>query len=169
MSLYSELKRRNVLRVAIGYLAASWLLIQIAETLFPVFGLSDASIRLVVIVLAIGFPLILIFSWLYELTPEGLKLDKDVDRAGSLAHHTGKKLDRAIIVVLALALGYFAFDKFVLDPARDSAREGVVAKQARTEALVESYGEKSIAVLPFVNMSDDAATSISPMAFRRNC
>ena len=157
MSLYSELKRRNVLRVAIGYLAASWLLIQIAETLFPVFGLSDASIRLVVIVLAIGFPLILIFSWLYELTPEGLKLDKDVDRAGSLAHHTGKKLDRAIIVVLALALGYFAFDKFVLDPARDSAREEVVAKQARTEVLVESYGEKSIAVLPFVNMSDDAS------------
>ena len=157
MSLFSELKRRNVLRVAIGYLAAMWLLIQIVETLFPVFGLPDASIRLVVIVLAIGFPLILVFSWLYELTPEGLKLDKDVDRAGSLAHHTGKKLDRAIIVVLALALGYFAFDKFVLDPARDTAREEVVAKQARTEALVESYGEKSIAVLPFVNMSDDAS------------
>ena len=156
MSLFSELKRRNVLRVAIGYLAASWLLIQIVETLFPIFGLSDASIRLSVILLAIGFPLILIFSWLYELTPEGLKLEKDVDRSITLVHHTGKKLDRAIIVVLALALGYFAFDKFVLDPARDTAREEVVAKQARTDALVESYGEKSIAVLPFVNMSDDA-------------
>ena len=157
MSLFSELKHRNVLRVAIAYLAVSWLLIQIVETLFPIFGLADELVRLFVIILVIGFPLILIFSWLYELTPEGLKLEKDVDRTGSLAHHTGKRLDRAIIVVLALALGYFAVDKFVLDPARDAAREETVARQARTEALVESYGENSIAVLPFVNMSDDAS------------
>jgi len=157
MSLFSELKHRNVLRVAIAYLAVSWLLIQIVETLFPIFGLADELVRLFVIILVIGFPLILIFSWLYELTPEGLKLEKDVDRTGSLAHHTGKKLDRAIIVVLALALGYFAFDKFVLDPSRDAAREETVARQARTDALVESFGENSIAVLPFVNMSDDAS------------
>ena len=157
MSLFTELKHRNVLRVAIAYLAVSWLLIQIVETLFPIFGLADELVRLFVIILVIGFPLILIFSWLYELTPEGLKLEKDVDRTGSLAHHTGKKLDRAIIVVLALALGYFAFDKFVLDPSRDAAREETVARQARTDALVESFGENSIAVLPFVNMSDDAS------------
>jgi TolB-like protein/Flp pilus assembly protein TadD len=157
MSLFSELKHRNVLRVAIAYLAVSWLLIQIVETLFPIFGLADELVRLFVIILVIGFPLILIFSWLYELTPEGLKLEKDVDRTGSLEHHTGKKLDRAIIVVLALALGYFAFDKFVLDPSRDAAREEAVARQARTDALVESFGENSIAVLPFVNMSDDAS------------
>ncbi len=155
--LFEELKRRNVLRVAIAYLAVSWLLIQIVETLFPIFGRSDALVRLVVILLIIGFPLILIFSWLYELTPDGLKLERDVDRSRSVVHHTGKKLDRAIIVVLTLSLGYFAFDKFVLDPARDAEREETVAKQARTEALVESYGDKSIAVLPFVNMSDDAS------------
>ena len=83
MSLFSELKHRNVIRVAIAYLAVSWLLIQVVETLFPVFGLSDALIRLVVILLAIGFPLILIFSWLYELTPAGLILEKDVDRTVS--------------------------------------------------------------------------------------
>ncbi len=153
---FEELKRRNVLRVAIAYLAVSWLLIQIVETLFPIFGLSDALIRLVAILLIIGFPLILIFSWLYELTPEGLKLERDVDCFRSVVQHTGKKWDRAIIVVLALALGYFAFDKFVLDPARDAEREETVAKQARSEAMVESYGENSIAVLPFVNMSDDA-------------
>jgi len=157
MSLFSELKHRNVLRVAIAYLAVSWLLIQIVETLFPIFGLADELVRLFVIILVIGFPLILIFSWLYELTPEGLKLEKDVDRTGSLAHHTGKNLDRAIIVVLALALGYFAVDKFVLDPSRDAAREETVARQARTDTLVESFGENSIAVLPFVNMSDDAS------------
>ncbi len=154
--LFEELKRRNVLRVAIAYLAVSWLLIQIVETLFPIFGRSDALVRLVVILLIIGFPLILIFSWLYELTPDGLKLERDVDRSRSVVHHTGKKLDRAIIVVLTLSLGYFAFDKFVLDPARDAEREETVAKQARSDALVESYGDKSIAVLPFVNMSDDA-------------
>ncbi len=150
---FEELRRRNVLRVAIAYLAVSWLLIQVVETLFPIFGQSDALIRLVAILLIIGFPLILIFSWLYELTPEGLKLERDVDRSLSIVHHTGKKLDRAIIVVLTLALGYFAFDKFVLDPARDAEREETVAKQARSEALVESYGDRSIAVLPFRNRS----------------
>jgi len=156
MSLYHELKRRNVLRVAIAYLAGSWLLIEVSETLFPVYGFSDAAIRLVVTVLAIGFPLLLIFSWVYELTPEGLKLEKDIDPSVSVTHHTGKKLDRIIIVLLALALGYFAVDKFVLEPARVSDLVEETAQQARSEALVESYGDKSIAVLPFVNMSDDA-------------
>ncbi len=157
MSFIDELKRRNVIRVAIAYLAGGWLLIQLVETLFPVFGLSDALIRLVVILLIIGLPLILIFSWLYELTPEGLKLEKDVDRASSQVHHTGKKLDRAIIVVLALSLGYFAFDKFILDPVRDDALVEEATEHGRTQALVDSYGDKSIAVLPFVNMSDDAS------------
>lgn len=155
MSLYTELKRRNVLRVAIAYLAASWLIIQVVETLFPIFDLSDALVRLIVIFLTIGFPAVVIFSWLYELTPEGLKLEKDVDRSRSTVHHTGKKLDRTIIVILTLALSYFAFDKFILDPTRDAMREETVAKQARRDALVERYGDKSIAVLPFVNMSAD--------------
>ena len=154
---FEEMKRRNVLRVAIAYLAVSWLLIQVVETLFPIFGQSDGQIRLVVILLVIGFPLILLFSWLYELTPEGLKLEKDVGRSRSLVHHTGKRLDRVIITVLTLALGYFALDKFVLDPARDLVREETAVQRARSEALVDSYGENSIAVLPFVNMSDDAS------------
>ena len=82
--------------MAIAYLAVSWLLIQVVETLFPVFGLADALIRVVVILLAIGFPLVLVFSWLYELTPEGLKLEKDVDRRVSAAHHPVQKLERAL-------------------------------------------------------------------------
>ena len=87
---FEELKRRNVLRVAIAYLAVAWLLIQIVETLFPIFGLSDALIRLIVILLSIGFPLVLILSWLYELTPEGLTLEKDIDRShDSLRPMTG--------------------------------------------------------------------------------
>ena len=152
---FEELQRRNVVRVAIAYLAVSWLLIQVVETLFPVFGLSSASIRLIAISLFIGFPFILIFSWLYELTPEGLKAEKDVDRSSSIVHHTGKNLDRAIIVVLALALGYFAVDKFVMSESREASIAESARLEGRSEALRESYGDNSIAVLPFVNMSDD--------------
>jgi len=155
MSLYLELKRRNVIRVAIAYLAGSWLLVEVAETIFPLFGFDDTPARILVVVLAIGFPLFLLFSWVFEITPEGLKKEKDIDRTASLTHKTGKQLDRIIIVLLALALGYFAFDKFVLDPARDAELVEETAQQARSDALVESYGDKSIAVLPFVNMSAD--------------
>jgi serine/threonine-protein kinase len=159
MSLYNELKRRNVLRVGAAYIVAAWLVIQVAETIFPLFGFDDTPARIVVIVLAIGFPLFLLFSWVFELTPEGLKRETEIDRAASTTHRTGKQLDRIIIVLLALALGYFAFDKFVLDPARDATELATATQEAhqegRSEALVESYGDKSIAVLPFVNMSSD--------------
>jgi len=155
VSFLAELKRRNVIRVAIAYVAFAWLIIQVVETLFPIYGLSDGDVRLVVTLLAIGLPLILVFSWLYELTPEGLKLDRDVDRAQPVAGYGGKTLDRLIIVVLALAVGYFAVDKFVLEPTRDAEQAAAVAAQARSNALVESYGANSIAVLPFENMSKD--------------
>ena len=101
MSLYQELKRRNVLRVAIAYLAGSWLLVEIAETIFPLFGFDDTPARILVTVLAIGFPLFLLFSWVFEITPEGLKKEKDIDRTVSVTHKTGKQLDRIIIVLLA--------------------------------------------------------------------
>jgi len=157
MSLFNELKRRNVLRVGAAYVVAAWLIIQVVETIFPVYGLSDAAIRLVISVLAIAFIPSLAFSWAFEITPEGLKREVDVVREHSITRFTGKKLDRVIMVLLALALSYFAFDKFVLDPARDAKLVEETAQQARSDALVESYGDKSIAVLPFVNMSDDAA------------
>ena len=163
MTLFAELKRRNVFRVGAAYVVAAWLLIQVAETIFPLFGYGDTPARIVVLVLAVGFIPALIFAWAFELTPEGLKKESEVDRSQSITPHTAKKLDRVIMVVLALALGYFAFDKFVLDPQRESAKDEQVAGQVeearqagRTEALVESYGDKSIAVLPFVNMSSDA-------------
>ena len=155
MSFLNELKRRNVLRVGAAYIVAAWLLIQVAETIFPLFGFDDTPARLVVIVLSIGFIPCLILSWVFEITPEGLKRDADVDRDHSITQVTGKKLDRIILVVLALALAYFAFDKFVLDPARDKTKVETALQQGRTEALVETYGDLSIAVLPFVNMSSD--------------
>jgi len=153
MSFFNELRQRNVLRVVAAYIVASWLVIQVVETLFPVFGLSDAAIRVIVIVLAVGFVPVLILSWVFELTPEGLQLEKDVRASGVTTPRTSKKLDRIIMVVLALALGYFAFDKFVLDPARDAEFVEEITQEVRTDALLESYGDKSIAVLPFVDMS----------------
>jgi len=155
VSFLEELKRRNVLRAVAAYLAVSWLLIQVVETVFPAFGFGGTDVRIVIIVLVIGLIPVLIFSWAFELTPEGLKKEWEVDRSQSITARTSKTLDRIIMAVLALALGFFAFDKFVLDPARDATREESVARQARSEALVESYGDKSIAVLPFVNMSSD--------------
>jgi len=158
MSLYKELKQRNVFRVAAAYLAGAWLLIEVAQTLFPLYGFSDDAVRLVVTLLAIGFPLVLIFSWVFELTPEGFKLEKDVDRSIVPGRHTAKKLDSVIIILLALSLGYFAYDKFVLEPSRE-AELVQITTEAVTEQMTESrksqLADKSIAVLPFVNMSPD--------------
>jgi TolB-like protein len=155
LSLFAELKRRNVFRVAIAYVAVSWLLIQVAETVFPVYGLSDAAIRLVITAVAIGLIPVLVISWVFELTPAGLKRDAEVDHSAPDVLASGKKFDRVILVVLAIALGYFAFDKFVLDPARDIELVEEATEHALTQARVESYGDRSIAVLPFVNMSSD--------------
>ena len=152
---FEELKRRNILRVAIAYLAVSWLLIQVADTIFPAYGLPDSALTILITILAIGFIPALILAWVFELTPEGVKRDQDVDRSSPASVAAGKNLDRLIIVVLVLALGYLAVDKFVLDPARDVELVEEATLQGRTQALSESYGEKSIAVLPFVNMSSD--------------
>ena len=155
MSLFHELKRRNVLRVAAAYIVTSWLLIQVAETIFPLFGFGDTPARLVVIVLAVGFIPSMVLAWVFEFTPEGLKKDRDVDRSKPRSVLAKQKLDRVIMLVLALALAYFAFDKFVLSESREATIAESARREGRTEALVESYGDKSIAVLPFVNMSSD--------------
>lgn len=164
MSLFSELKRRNVFRAAVAYIAISWLLIQVTETLFPLFGLSDAAIRSVVIALAIGFVPAVIAAWAFELTPDGLIRDGDVDRSSPSVKALGKRLDRLIIVFLALAVGYFAIDKFLLDPARDRAREQEIAEVAKEEGRAEATreardGSPMVAVLPFsaVGSGDDSA------------
>ena len=155
VSFFKELQQRNVLRVGAAYIVASWLVIQVVETLFPVFGLSQVAIRVVVIILAIGFIPVLVFSWAFELTPDGLKLEKDVSRDETTTPQNTKKLDRLIMAVLALGLAFFAFDKFVLDPARDVEIAQSAREEGRTDALLESFGDKSIAVLPFVNLSAD--------------
>jgi adenylate cyclase len=153
MSLWGEIRRRSVHRVAIAYVAAAWLLIQVVETLFPVFGLSDTAIRAVVIVLTIGLVPAVILSWVFEWTPEGFRRDSDVTVPASAART--RRFDAAIIAMLVLAVAYFAVDKFVFDPARDAAREVQVAAEARGEAIRQKYGENSIAVLAFEDISEE--------------
>ena len=155
MSLLQELQRRNVIRVATAYVVAAWLIVQVAETTFEAFGFGSDTLRLVIIILAISFLPVVIAAWVFEWTPDGLKRDKDADSSAPGSVKSRRLLDRAIIVGLTLAVGFFAYDKFILDPERDEVREQVVAEEARSEAVKGFYGDRSIAVLPFVNMSSD--------------
>lgn len=144
-SFFAELKRRNVIRFAGLYLVGAWLLTQVASTVLPMFGAPDWLPRTIVILLAIGFLPALVFSWVFEMTPEGLKRDEDVRPEESIAPQTARRMDRMIIAVLVVALGYFAVDKFVLAPRRSPA----------PGELPSTASSKSIAVLPFENLSSD--------------
>ncbi|MDX1507306.1 MAG: hypothetical protein R3358_03425 [Woeseiaceae bacterium] len=135
-SFLSELRRRNVLRVAMAYAAVAWLLVQIAETVMPLYGFSEEAIRTIVTVLAVGFIPALILAWVFEWTPEGIQKEDDV--RARMPRDT-RWLDRGIIVTLLIAVTYFAADKWFLQPKPTH------------------YGDKSIAVLPFDNLSDDPA------------
>jgi TolB-like protein/Flp pilus assembly protein TadD len=161
MSLYNELKRRNVFRVAIAYLAGAWLLIEVAGTLFPAFGVPDWAVRFVVIVLGLGFLPALIISWAYELTPEGLKREKDVVRDTSITHLTAKRLDWITIGLIAAALVFIVADRFWMSPRhpeQSAVPVEVVTDHEQTsgpELTDPQYPPNSIAVLSFVNMSSD--------------
>jgi TolB-like protein/Tfp pilus assembly protein PilF len=147
----SELKRRNVIRMAGLYLVGAWLVVQVAGTVLPMFGAPEWLPRTIVVLLAIGFVPAAIFSWVFELTPQGLKREDDVAPEQSITPQTGRRMDRTIIVVLVLALGYFAFDKFVLTPRREAA---LMANGMPNESKFV-INAKSIAVLPFENLSSD--------------
>jgi len=153
LSLYAELKRRNVIRVAVAYLAGAWLLIQVADTVFPAYGLPPSALTALITLLATGLVPVAVLAWVFEWTPEGLKRDTDVAPGDSVSGVSARRLDRIIMVVLALGVGFFAFDKFVLDPARDAALEVAAEARGRTGALLRSYGDKSVAVLPFADLS----------------
>lgn len=155
MPLFAELKRRNVFRAAAAYVAVAWLVMQVAEVTFPAFGFEDRALRLLIIVLAIVFVPAVALSWAFEITPEGLKRERDLDRSSLLVARTNRLLDRGIVLLLALGLTYFAVDKFVLAPARDEARVEAALQKGRDEALEVALGDKSIVVLPFTNLSTD--------------
>ena len=129
MSFFNELKRRNVLRVAAGYIVVAWLVVQVVETIFPAFGFGDEAIRFVVIAFAIGFIPAVVFAWVFEWTPEGLKKDADSDRERPVVATAAKRWDRIVMLILAAAVAFFVYERTQPEP------------------------EHSIAVLPFVDRS----------------
>ena len=164
LAFLGELKRRNVFRVAILYLIACWVILEPTHVVFHMLEVPQWANRLVIILMAIGFPLVLVFSWVYEVTPEGLKPTVEVDPAKSITDKTGQKLNQAIIVVLSLAVLVLLTDKFWLsergapEPQQTSSQD--VADRAAAPSAQNSSGgttaavsDKSIAVLPFVDMS----------------
>ena len=158
MSIVRELRRRNVFRVAIAYIIVAWLILQVGDTLAPALHLAEWVNTALAFFLILGLPIALVFAWAFEITPQGLKKEKDVDRDQSITHVAGRKFDYLIIAVLALALGYFAFDKFVFDPSPNAE-----LVQATTEAVTEQTAEldaaettnQSIAVLAFADLSPE--------------
>jgi adenylate cyclase len=153
-----ELKRRNVGRIAILYLVVCWVILEPVHVIFHMLEIPVWANRLVIILMALGFPVAVIFAWVYEITPQGLKPTAEVDPHQSIRGHTGQRLNRAIIIVLLLAVTYFAFDKFWLskhlvgEEHELAAKEHEVAPAAAEPAAAVS--EKSVAVLPFVDMSE---------------
>lgn len=138
----------------------AWLVAQVLQLVFESFGTPGWAIKTLLVLLATGLPFALFFAWAFEMTPEGIKREHEVDRSQSITPQTGKKLNFMIIVVMALALGYFAYDKFVLSGGRETAAVESAVQEATSQALTgQSAGvaaaDRSIAVLPFVNMSGD--------------
>ena len=168
MSFFEELKRRHVVKTAILYAVSSWLILQVADLLFDLMGLPGAWLRLVLALLLLGFPLVLIFSWVYEMTPEGLKRDKDVDRSRPMADEAGHKINRVIAVLLIVAIATVVIDRLIPEQAGTDSEAPDFDGPAVTEEAGDSEDSssvaagkfapppsRSIAVLPFANMSRD--------------
>jgi TolB-like protein/lipoprotein NlpI len=166
-SLFAELKRRNVFRACIAYVALGWVVTQVTGTVQPMLHLPEWIGPVVLWIGVIGFPFVVMFSWVYELTPEGLKREREVDRSASITHVTGRRLDYIIISLLVLAIGLFVFDPFGSrrsgsaksseTTVQAAAPVGPSASAAAPAAApaVSATSDNSIAVLPFVNMSSD--------------
>jgi len=138
--LFGELKRRNVYRAAVAYGIVAWFLTQLTTQVFPFFEIPNSAVRFVVIALAVGFPIAMLLSWIYEFTPEGVVRTEDLDpaRARSAQHATGRTLDFVIIGVLLLVIAML-----------------IVGRIPFYRQTGESISQKSIAVLPFENLSED--------------
>ena len=162
-SFLSELKRRNVYKVAAAYAVISWLLIQIATQVFPFFEIPNWAVRLVVILLILGFPVALVCSWLFEITTKGIMRESEVEPHESITKHTGRKIVGLTIVVAIAAAGLLAYQLF--RPKKSAASAGrataslATTAAAATAPAVPSISPKSIAVLPFENLSEDKANA----------
>ena len=163
MSLIAELRRRNVFRVAMFYAVAAWVLLQVGDLLFGALGVPPWGLKLLLGMLLLGFPMALVFAWVYELTPEGLKREREVEPGASVTHQTAGKLNALIAALLVVAIGLVVADRFIprdaqspaaaSNTATDGAAIGTTTRAS--PAAPQRTREASIAVLPFVNMSED--------------
>src|SRR6202040_814366 len=151
---FTELKRRNVYKVAVAYAVVAWLLIQIATQVFPFFNIPNWTVRLVVLLLFLGFPVGLILSWAFEITPQGIKRAEDVNPNESITHKTGRKL-----VGITLALAIVAAGLFVFQVLRPKLMKDSTATSSKSPGTATVIPNKSIAVLPFHNLSEEKANA----------
>src|SRR5262245_8344286 len=160
-SFFSELKRRNVYKIAVAYAVVAWLIIQAASILLPTFEAPAWGMKVVVMLVLLGFPAALVFSWAFEITPEGIKLESEIDPKKSITRKTGRKIVGLTIAVAIVAAGMFVFQLF-RTPAQSRVEGGAPATPNDRSALAgarPSIPEKSIAVLPFDNLSDDKSNA----------
>jgi TolB-like protein/thioredoxin-like negative regulator of GroEL len=150
-NFFAELKRRNVVRAAAFYAASAWLLVQVATQVFPFFHIAEWVVRWIVVAACIGFPFAMVFSWFYEWTPHGLQRESDISPNESVSRQTGRKLDRWIIAILGMAVVLLLANQFVLHHDDN--------KPADTASFATPTLGKSIAVLPFENLSDDKSNA----------
>jgi TolB-like protein/Flp pilus assembly protein TadD len=149
MSLIAELRRRNVFRVGVAYAVVAWLLVEVASVVLPTFKTPEWVMQAFIFLVVLGFPLALIFAWAFELTPDGIKRESEVDRAESITRLTGRKLDFAIIGLLVLAVVFLVVDNYVLKADVKPAEQ---SSEAALDGKPVAHAE-SIAVLPFANRS----------------
>lgn len=161
VSLFAELKRRNVLRVAAAYLVVAWLLIQVVDTILPAFGYGPSIVRITTLLAAIGLVPTVVLAWVFEITPEGIRRDSELNQERPTDPRAAKTLDRIILVLLVLGLAYFAIDKFVLRTGLEVDRATPetrfvedIQPAAERESAVDPAGSKSIAVMAFGDMSE---------------
>src|SRR5262245_38312619 len=140
-NFFAELKRRNVYKVAVAYAVAAWLTVQAASIFLPAFNAPQWAMQIVILILVVGFPIALVFSWAFEITPEGIVRETEVEAGKSITHHTGRKIVALTIVIALIAAGLFIFQ--------------VLRARSTSSFAATAITNKSIAVLPFDNLSRD--------------
>jgi TolB-like protein len=165
--LFKELKRRNVFRVAAAYIVAAWLVIEVSSVILEIYAAPEWVLKILIALLLLGLPLAILFSWVYELTPEGLRKEAEMERTPSITHRTARRLDVITIVLLVAALSFVGFDRFIHAPDAGQAHIAAAPSSASDEAQTETVAAPaasrpakspgselpSIAVLPFADMS----------------
>jgi len=170
MSLFNELKRRNVFRVGIAYTVAAWVLLQVVDLVLENIATPDWVMKVFMLGVILGFPIAIVIAWAFEVTPDGIKRESEIDRSQSIASNTGHKLDRIIMAFLVLAIVLLVSDRVIRKeaPPASPAPVKTVANQieninpaqtkpvtASTTRVIPTTDLQSVAVLPFINMSDD--------------